>query len=243
VFVGSVPYLKGGIGNADFGVNVSFNNVKFYGPTATGSPQSWQAESVTGNYWNFQGGPSGVNFIASGSGMSAYVRAVGTDSPTGNSGTWTATVANGSAPGGVGAYTQPFSFSGTATGTFSGEVAGTGTISGSASGVVPSVLTQEPVVTPAVLVGTLPSVQGSTGAADWVLVSFNNVKFWGPSTGAQPANWTSTNVTGSFGGNPASLVGTPFAVTGADGVAGSVTVTSWNSGKWTGNVGGNAPPE
>ncbi len=161
-----VPSLSGGIGNSETGVAVSFNNVKFYGPSVTGQPQTWQAGSVTGNYWNFHNGNAGFSFIASGGGMSAYVKVSGIDTES-NSGVWSANIANGIAPTGVASYTQNFTFSGTASGTFGGVVAGTGAISGIASGVVPSTLTQEAIVTQTILVGMIPYIEGSIGALDY----------------------------------------------------------------------------
>ena len=123
VFVGSIPYLHGSTGSTDW-IMVSLNDVKFYGPSATSQPQSWQATSVSGS---FGGNPSlviGSPFAISGSGASA--------SFTLNNlagGVWSGSVTDGEAPGGVGAYTQPVGFSGTASGTYSGS-----TMSGTASG-------------------------------------------------------------------------------------------------------------
>lgn len=241
VLVGAIPSMTGGFGNPEIGMDLSINNVKFYGPSMIGEPTTWQADSVTGSFRNFDGVPNTLGIVVSGSGMSAYLMAEGSD--TDFNGTWTASIANGSAPAGVGSYTQPFSFSGTASGTWSANWCGTGTLSGTGSGVVPSVLTQDPVVTQIVFVGAIPAIEGSVGGADWIQVKMNDVKFWGPSTTSQPHTWTSASVTGNYGGNPANVVGQPISMTSSNPVAISkMTVNSFSGGSWTGTISdGNAP--
>jgi hypothetical protein len=59
----------------------------------------------------------------------------------------------------------------------------------------------------------IPYIEGSIGATDWIIVRMNNVKFWGPSTTAQPHTWTSANVTGRYGGNPSNFIGQSFNMT------------------------------
>ncbi len=122
VFVGSIPLLSGYYSGMGF-IDVALNNVKFYGPSTTAAPQSWQAGSVTGNYDSAY--PYvGRNIPLSGSSNSAVFTIT---SQTG--GSYSATVTNGSAPGGVGSYTQPVTFTGTSSGTY-----GVTTLSGTASG-------------------------------------------------------------------------------------------------------------
>ena len=242
VLVGMVPYLQGGIGNPETGAALSLNNVRFYGRSATGQPQYWQAESVTGNYWNFHNGGPGFSFIASGGGISAYVQVSSIDTAL-NNGTWSASISNGTAAAGVGSSTQPLTFSGTASGTFGGVVTGTGGMSGTASGIVPSTLTQDPIVTQTVLVGTIPYIEGSFGSIDRITVRMDNVKFWGPSIATQPHTWTSVSVTGSYTGNPANFVGQPFNMTSLNPLSNSqMTINSFGGGSWTGTISnGNAP--
>lgn len=230
--------MTGGIGNSDTGIAVSINNVKFYGPSMTGQPTTWQADSVTGNYWNFHGGTrNGFAFIASGNGTSAYVNVNGGSDTGEYSGTWNATISNGSAPTGVGGYKQAFSFSGTASGTFGGVVAGTGSINGTASGVVPSTLTQDPVVTQTVQVGAISSIywMGSPYS-----LSLSQIKFWGTGVGAAPYSWTA-RVGGIV---PSSAAGSTYTMTNSSPVGSTATFRfdSCNGVQWTGTVlNGNVP--
>ncbi len=237
VFVGSVPYLRGTFGNADLGMNVSINDVKFYGPSVTGQPQTWQAASVTGNFWNFDGVPRAFGFMVTGSGMSAFMQVTGSD--TDFTGTWSGTLANGSAPTGVGGYRQPFSFSGSASGTWSSSWASTGTITGNASGVVPSVLTQDPVVTQTIQVGAIQSLSVSGGPPYYDYISMYQVKFWGPNTGGVPYAFTA-KVDGSR-----SISSTTSAYNLSGGTPTSTATFAFNSasgGAWTANIyNGNVP--
>jgi hypothetical protein len=133
-----------------------------------------------------------------------------------DSGNWTANITSGNAPDGVGGYTGAFTFSGTASGTWSGALVGTshqGTIGGTADGVVPSVLTQDPVEAPNTVVGSIPSLSGSynAGALD---VTLSNVKFYASSSTAKPQIWQATSVSGSFtGGNLTTYINQPVTVT------------------------------
>ena len=192
VMVGAVPSMTGSFGNADLGMTVSLNNVKFYGPSMTGQPTTWQAGSVTGNFRNIDVSGTSLGFNVSGGGMSSYVNV--TASNTGLTGTWTGTAANGTAPAGTGSYTQPFSFSGTASGTWSANWTNSGNISGTASGVVPSVLTQNPVITQAIQVGAIPTIESIAAFPFFDYISLQNVKFWGSSTAAKPYAWTAAFV-------------------------------------------------
>ncbi len=243
VLVGTVSALTGGIGNSETGMSISMNNVKFYGPSMTGQPQSWKADSVTGNYWNFHGGDNSFAFIASGGGMSAYVSVTGMKTST-NTGVWSATVANGNASTGVGSYTQAFSFSGTASGTFSGSVAGTGTISGGASGVVPSTLTQDPVVTQTVQVGVISTLSGYASVNNSrIAIEMSNVKFWATSSSSQPHTWTSANVTGSYSGTASNIVGQPVSLSSSSPSAtATMTINSIANGSWSGTVNNGSVP-
>lgn len=224
--------MTGGVGNSDIGINMSFNNVKFYGPSMTGQPTTWKADSVTGSFYNLPGPPPiGFGFTVSGGGMSAYVRATGSD--TDFSGTWTATVANGTAPSGVGQYRQPFTFSGTASGTWAANWLGTGSLSGISSGVVPSTLTQDPIVTQAVQVGAIASMSASSGPPYYDFISLYQVKFWGASIGAQPFAWTG-KVDGSRSTSSSTTAynlsgGTPTSTA-------TINLNSMSGGSWTAYV-------
>ncbi len=238
VFVGSVPYMSGGFGNADIGMNLSVNNVKFYGPSMTGQPTTWQADSVSGNFWNLHGLANSFAFTVCGGGMSSYVQVTGSD--TDFSGTWTATVANGNASTGVGDYKQPFTFSGTASGTWSANWVSTGTLSGISSGVVPSVLTQDPVVTQTIQVGIVNGPVKYTDAFD--TINLSGIKFWGTATGAVPYAWTasvsgtrtsSSTVYSLSGGAPATTA--TFALNSAGG--GSFTAYVFNGNVPAGGMG------
>ncbi len=245
VFVGVVPSLSGTYNDPFETVNVSLNNVKFYGPTATGTPQSWKADSVTGTYESIRNSP-GTNFkgmALSGSGMTANL-IITSDLDTGlMSGNWTANIASGNAPTGVGTCTTPFTFSGTAAGTWNGTIVGnteTGVINGNASGVAPSVLTQDPIAAPNILVGSLPVLSGTLGSPN-MFVELTNVKFYGPSATA-PQVWLGA-VTGSF--DPASplsaRLNTPVTLTSGANVA-TFTLNGVNGTAWTGSVtSGSAP--
>jgi len=200
VFVGSVDYLRGTYQDPLETVNISLNNVKFYGPSATGTPQSWKADSVTGTYMSVGEGSSFQGMALSGGGVTANLiltSDIETGSDTGN---WTANIASGNAPEGVGTCKTAFTFSGTASGTWSGALVGNthqGTISGTASGEAPSVLTRDPVAAPNTVVGSIASLFGSIGATDWMTVQLNDVKFYGSSATAKPQIWQAASVTGN----------------------------------------------
>ncbi len=108
-------------------VSLWFYDVKFFGPSVSTGPQTWSIGSVSGAVTGMSGTDS---FGMSGTGpVSANV------SISYGGGAWSATVSNGDAPHGIGNYKQPFTFSGTASGTFS---TGTGSITGgTGSGNVP----------------------------------------------------------------------------------------------------------
>ena len=146
----------------------------------TGQPTTGRL-IVTGNFRNLDGFRPTFGIAVSGGGMSAYVRLTGSD--TDFTGTWTGTIANGTAPTGVGGYKQPFSFSGTAAGTWSRNWTSSGTLTGTASGVVPSVLTQDPVVTQAVQVGAISSMSASSGPPYYDFISMKPDKILGAGTG------------------------------------------------------------
>ena len=194
VLVGTVPHLSGMYGDSYSGLGISINNVKFYGPTMTGVPQSWVADSVTGSYWNFDKGPGSFSFPVSGSGLSANVTVSGDDADY--YGNWSAAITNGTAPSGVGTCTQPFTFSGSAAGTFSGSVIGTGTITGVASGTA-----SQPLQIPNVYVGNIQYLEGSNGS---IFVMLNDVKFYGPSMTSVPQSWSTNSISGSVFSPPPS---------------------------------------
>ncbi len=245
VFVGSVEHLSGTYSDPLETVHVSLNNVKFYGPTATGTPQSWEAESVTGSYTSTGEGSSFKGMALSGEGVTANL-ILTSDIETGvDSGKWTANIASGNAPDGVGTCSSAFTFSGTASGTWSGQLVGnahTGTISGVASGVAPSVLTQEPVAAPNTVVGSIAMLSGVYGTAPQITVELTDVKFYGTSVTAKPQIWQATSVSGSFtGGNLATFVNQPVTVTsGSNSAVFSVNGVSGSS--WSGSVSSGSAP-
>ena len=137
VFVGSVSDLHGFAYGETSSISISVNDVKFYGPSATGQPTIWNAASVSGSYEGDVGSEllsQSIPIYNSQHGMSAV-----TTVNSWGGGSWNATVSQGLAEQGVGGYTQPFNFSGTASGTYTtveSEIT-YGTISGTASGTVP----------------------------------------------------------------------------------------------------------
>ncbi len=244
VFVGSVECLSGTYSDPLETVNISLNNVKFYGPTATGMPQSWKADSVTGTYSSVGEGSSFKGTTLSGGGMTANLILTSEVDTGSDSGVWTANIASGSAPDGVGGYTGTFTFSGTASGTWSGALVGNthqGTIGGSAKGEVPSVLTQEPVAAPNTVVGSIPSLSGSYGAGA-LDVTLSDVKFYGSSAAVKPQIWQATSVSGNFtGGNLAAFVNQPVTVTNGSNSA-VFSVYSADGSNWRASVtNGSAP--
>ena len=127
VFVGSIACMSGSVGGYDY-VEVSLNNVKFYGSGATSKPQIWYTTSVTGSYSNSEGGITpGLTGSISGGGASATFTLTNYHSQV-----WAGTITNGSAPGGVGGYKQPVGFSGVVGGSYTSGT--TGSISGVAAG-------------------------------------------------------------------------------------------------------------
>lgn len=240
VLVGSVPYLSGGFGSptGEFGFMASLNNVKFYGPSATAQPQTWLADSVTGSFYNFDGGNRSFTFkVCNGSTISAYATVTGSD--TDYTGTWSASISNGNATQGVGGYTQPFTFSGTASGTWSANYSGTGTLTGNASGVVPSTLTSEPIVTTAVQVGTTFSMSNTPIGPYYDSMTVSGIKFWGSTVSSAPYSWTASSIAGTR--DVASPV-TTYSFSSASGVTATVGINPAANGTWTGNVyNGNVP--
>ncbi len=247
VFVGSVPSLSGVYTDPLEVVKISLNNVKFYGTTATGIPQSWQADSVSGTYTSVRQ-ESGSNFqgmTLTGSGMMAQLVLTSDIETSSTSGSWTANIASGSAPDGVGTCTTAFTFSGTAAGTWSETVAGethSGTISGTSSGVVPSVLSADPIAAPNVVVGSIPLLSGFYGSTTWIEVQLNDVKFYGTSVTAKPQIWQAASVSGSFNGGSLATY-TNQAIPLQAGANNAVfTVNSANGATWNGSVtNGSAP--
>ena len=245
VFVGSVESLSGTYHDPLETVSVSLNNVKFYGPTATGTPQSWKADSVSGSYSSVGEGSSFQGMALSGGGVTANL-ILTNDVDTGkDSGSWTANIASGNAPEGVGTCKSAFTFSGTASGTWSGQLVGNthqGTISGIASGEAPSVLTQEPVAAPNTVVGTITSLFGSVGTTTWMDVTLHDVKFYGSSATAKPQIWQATSVTGnSSAGALPTFVGTNIPIH-LDTNTAVFTITSADGSNWKASVSnGNAP--
>jgi hypothetical protein len=225
-------------------VSVSLNNVKFYGPTATGTPQSWKADSVSGSYSSVGEGSSFQGMALSGGGVTANL-ILTNDVDTGkDSGSWTANIASGNAPEGVGTCKSAFTFSGTASGTWSGQLVGNthvGTISGIASGEVPSVLTQEPVAAPNTVVGSIPLLSGDYGGGALVIM-LSDAKFYGSSATAKPQIWQASSVSGSFtGGNLAAFVSQPVNLSG-DGKSAVFSINGVNGSTWSGSVtNGSAP--
>jgi hypothetical protein len=107
------------------GVSLTFNNMKFYGPSATSVPQTWKVGSVTGTFF--------VDTLLTvvgltGGGLTSAVNI------NWGGGAWNATVA-GNAPTGIGAVNQAFQFSGTGSGTY--NTLGGAITGGTASGTVP----------------------------------------------------------------------------------------------------------
>ncbi|MDD3846354.1 MAG: FecR domain-containing protein [Syntrophorhabdaceae bacterium] len=250
VFVGSVESLSGTYHDPLETVNISLNKVKFYGPTATGIPQSWEADSVTGTYTSVGEGNTFQGMALSGGGVTANFILTSDIETSSDAGNWTANIASGKAPEGVGTCKTAFTFSGTAAGTWSGQLVNdthVGTISGTASGEAPSVLTQDPVAAPNTVVGSIASLSGFAGTTTWMEVQLNNVKFYGSSATAKPQIWQAGSVSGtsSPGGLPAFVnVDIPlqsgansavFTVYSADG---SNWKASVNSGSAPGGVGG-----
>jgi hypothetical protein len=245
VFVGSVESLSGTYHDPLETVSVSLNNVKFYGPTATGTPQSWKADSVTGSYTSTGEGSSFKGMALAGGGVTANLVLTSEIETGKDSGSWIANIASGNAPDGVGTCKTAFTFSGTASGTWSGQLVGnvhTGTVSGVASGVVPSVLTQEPPAAPNTVVGSIAMLSGVYGTAPQISVELTDVKFYGTSVTAKPQIWQATSVSGTFtGGNLATFVNQPVTVTsGANSAVFSVNTVSGSN--WTGSVANGSAP-
>ncbi|HOW53899.1 MAG TPA: FecR family protein [Syntrophorhabdaceae bacterium] len=233
VFVGSVPSLSGTYSDMYEVINLSLNNVKFYGPSMTGVPQSWQADNVTGNYTSSVTGPSS-NFKGmslSGGGLTANLVITSDIDTSQTSGSWTANIVNGNAPSGVGTCTQPFTFSGNAAGTWNGTIVGSteyGVINGIASGMA------TPVQVQSIYVGSIPYLEGSNA---YFFVYLNDVKFYGPSTTSLPQTWVAGAVTGqSYTSTP-----TPgsFALTGPN-ASGNFNVTAVTATTLTATVTGSA---
>lgn len=244
VMVGSVSAMTGTASNFYGQVWASLNNVKFYGPSMTGVPTTWQADSFTGHdVWAANtpagGGVKWVNI--SGGGMTAALVQTGKTSTGPNTGNFTLNVVNGNAPNGVGSYTQAFTFSGTVSGTWTDTVVGNtvqGSFTGTASGVVPSVLTmQEPVQIVTIYVGSIPYLSGSAPGLQIPSLMLNDVKFYGPSNTSIPQSWVAGSVTGSAGSTVSA--GT-ITMTGPNVTAASVVVNSAFSQSFTGTVSGTA---
>jgi len=120
VFVGSATMTGAGAY-----ASLTFNNLSFYGSSATSVPQIWKVGSVTGALT--VGMPNDTVALAGG-GLTSTVNI------NWGGGFWNATVV-GDAPGGIGTTTQPFLFSGTGAGTY--NPAGGAITSGTVSGTVP----------------------------------------------------------------------------------------------------------
>jgi len=245
VFVGSVESLSGTYHDPLETVNISLNNVKFYGPTATGTPQSWKADSVSGTYSSVGEGSSFQGMALSGGGMTANLILTNEVDTGKDSGNWTASITSGNAPEGVGTCKSAFTFSGTASGTWSGALVGNthqGTISGTADGVVPSVLTQEPVAAPNTVVGTITDLFGSVGTTTWMQVHLNDVKFYGSSATAKPQIWQAGSVSGtSSAGALPSFVNVDVPLHSGANTA-VFTIYSADGANWKASVSnGNAP--
>jgi len=230
VFVGSVPSLSGTHYNAYGYVTMSLNNVKFYGPSMTGVPQSWQADNVTGNnmtsYSAPQGHDIGATIPLSGGGLTAAAVITKTGS------VWSASITNGSAPSGVGTCTQPFTFSGSASGTWSQTMDDGSYIYGAITGIASGMAT--PVQVQSIYVGSIPYLEGSNA---YFFVYLNDVKFYGPSTTSLPQTWVAGAVTGqSYTSTP-----TPgsFALTGPN-ASGNFNVTAVTATTLTATVTGSA---
>jgi hypothetical protein len=105
--------------------SLTFQNMGFYGPSATSVPQTWKVGTVTGTF--LVGTPSDT-LVLSGGGLTSTVNI------NWGGGAWNATVA-GNAPTGIGAVNQAFQFSGTGSGTY--NTLGGAITGGTASGTVP----------------------------------------------------------------------------------------------------------
>jgi hypothetical protein len=120
VFVGSATLT--GVGE---NATLTFNNLSFYGSSATAVPQTWKVGSVTGALTI---GQPNDTVALSGGGLSS------TANINWGGGAWNAMVF-GDAPSGIGAVRQPFLFSGTGSGTY--NPAGGAITGGTVSGTVP----------------------------------------------------------------------------------------------------------
>jgi len=124
VLVGSTDFVyTGGVGH---GLTTGFKmqNVKFYGPSATGVPQTW---SVAGNITGiFDTAYAGGTNVLTGSNAASL-----TMTHSLSAGQWSASV-SGSAPHGIGTTTKAFVFDGTASGKYTTMTGGV--VSGTASG-------------------------------------------------------------------------------------------------------------
>ena len=120
VYVGSIPTMSGV--NAMFGTSVNLQNVKFYGPSVTSSPQTWTG-SMSGSY-DLAYGIQGANIKCVNNANTATFSV-----NSQNASTWSGNITSGSAQGPIGSYPGGVNFSGTAAGTKS-----SGTFSGTASG-------------------------------------------------------------------------------------------------------------
>ncbi len=131
VFVGSTDFTYlGGVGN---GLTTGFKmqNVKFFGPSATGVPQTWSVGgNVTGIFDTAYAG--GTNTLTGSNATSL------TMTHTLSGGNWSGSI-SGDAPHGMGTCTAPFVFSGTASGKYNTGNGGviSGTASGTAAAAVP----------------------------------------------------------------------------------------------------------
>jgi hypothetical protein len=105
--------------------SMTFNDMRFYGSSATSVPQTWKVGSVAGMFTTT--GPTDT-IMLSGGGLTSIVNL------TWGGGAWNATV-SGNAPTGIGAVNQAFQFSGTGAGTY--NTLGGAVTGGTASGTVP----------------------------------------------------------------------------------------------------------
>lgn len=135
VFVGVIPSLSGYASDGQNRMDVSVKDVKFYGPGVVSAPQTWTTATVSGQSYmvpiSYFVGQT-ANLSSQGSGQNTAQFTISGTSGS-SSGTYSATITNGRLPLGVGSYTQPVTFSGTSSGTFTTSNE-TGTLTSSFSG-------------------------------------------------------------------------------------------------------------
>jgi hypothetical protein len=104
---------------------------------------------------------------------------------------------------------------------------------------------------PAFEIGSVDFTGSGVVSADSINVTMAGVKYFAPTAGGRPTIWATGNISGTYTGNPMSVGNVSLAGSSAtvSGLAPTLTMQNWNSGKWgafvsdnagTGNIGGNA---